>query len=313
MKSIDYLNPLNSTKLIAFDHYFNEMISLYNSKKFPKVLLLSGKKGIGKFTMVIHFLNYIFSAKEKNAYSLKDKTININSIFYNQLLNSTNQDILLIKAEENKNIKIDDIRNLKSIISRSSLSNNPRFIIIDEVEYMNENSANALLKSLEEPTPNNHFILINNNQKELIKTITSRCLINNIFLNQSSAISIVNYLLDHNKIENFIDYNFNLTPGLFLRFNEIYIKLNLNKNDHISIKINKLLNSYKKTKSKLLINLTLYLIDQYFLSLVQLNKDQLDYLIKIKLSIVNSINDFIYYNLNINSVLNSIEIKLKNV
>ena len=73
------------------------------------------------------------------------------------------------------------------------------------------------------------------------------------------------------------------------------------------------LNSYKKTKSKLLINLTLYLIDQYFLSLVQLNKDQLDYLIKIKLSIVNSINDFIYYNLNINSVLNSIEIKLKNV
>ena len=121
MTNIDYLNPFNSTKLIAMDNYFNEMISLYNIKKFPKVLLLNGKKGIGKFTLVIHFLNYIFSAKEKEAYILKDKTININSIFYKQLLSNTNQDILLIKAEENKNIKIEDIRNLKSTISRSSL------------------------------------------------------------------------------------------------------------------------------------------------------------------------------------------------
>jgi|TARA_B110000444_G_C18770999_1_gene562515 DNA polymerase III subunit delta' len=313
MTNIDYLNPFNSTKLIAMDNYFNEMISLYNIKKFPKVLLLNGKKGIGKFTLVIHFLNYIFSAKEKEAYILKDKTININSIFYKQLLSNTNQDILLIKAEENKNIKIEDIRNLKSTISRSSLSDNPRFIIIDEVEHMNENSVNALLKSLEEPSVNNYFILINNKQAELIKTVTSRCLISNIFLNQIDAISVVNYLLDRNNIESLIDFNSNLTPGSFLRFNEIYLKLNLSEKDNISIRINKLLTTYKKTKDKLMIDLSLYLIDQYFLNLIQLNETQLDSLIKIKSSIVSNINDFIYYNLNINSVLNSIEMKLNNV
>ena len=313
MTNIDYLNPFNSTKLIAMDNYFNEMISLYNIKKFPKVLLLNGKKGIGKFTLVIHFLNYIFSAKEKEAYILKDKTININSIFYKQLLSNTNQDILLIKAEENKNIKIEDIRNLKSTISRSSLSDNPRFIIIDEVAHMNENSVNALLKSLEEPSVNNYFILINNKQAELIKTVTSRCLISNIFLNQIDAISVVNYLLDRNNIESLIDFNSNLTPGSFLRFNEIYLKLNLSEKDNISIRINKLLTTYKKTKDKLMIDLSLYLIDQYFLNLIQLNETQLDSLIKIKSSIVSNINDFIYYNLNINSVLNSIEMKLNNV
>ena len=313
MSSTNFSNPLNSTRLLSMDNYFNEMINLYSLKKFPKVLLLNGKKGIGKFTLVIHFINYIFSQNEKEPYNLNDKTINIDSIFYKQLLNNTNQDILFIKAEENKNIKIEDIRNLKSIISRSSLSNNPRFIIVDEVEFINENSVNALLKSLEEPTENNFFILINNKQADLIKTISSRCLITNVFLNQTETSFVINYLLERNNIESLMEFDPNLTPGLFFRFNEIFLKLNLNKKDNILVKINKLLNAYKKNKDKVVINLVLYLIDQYFLNLIQTNEDQLDALIKIKTSIVNNINDFIYYNLNINSVLSSIEMKLKNV
>ena len=313
MTTKDFLNPLNSTKLISMDRYFNEMINLYDSRKFPKVLLLNGKKGVGKFTLVNHFLNYIFTQKEKEPYNLNEKTININSIFYNQLLNNINQDILFIKAEENKNIKIEDIRNLKSTISRSTLSNNPRFIVIDEVEFINDNSVNALLKSLEEPTINNYFILINNKQADLLKTISSRCLITNIHLSHNEANSVVHYLLQRNNVEDLIEFNPNLTPGLFLRFNEIYLKLNLNKDDNISIKINKLLIAYKKNKDKALTSLVLYLINQYFLGLSQKNEKQQDALMNIKSSIINNINDFIYYNLNINSVLSSIEIKLKDV
>ena len=236
MTTTNFLDPLNSTKLISLDIFFNEMTELYNLNKFPKVLLLSGKKGIGKFTLVVHFLNYIFSKNEKTPYNLKKKTINLESIFYNQLLNHTNQDVLFIKAEENKNIKIEDIRNLKSILSRSTLSNNPRFIIIDEVEFINENSVNALLKSLEEPTSNNFFILINNQQADLIKTISSRCLKSNIFLKNEETSTIINYLLENNNIENLIDYDNNLTPGLFIQFNEIYSKFNLEKNESIKKK-----------------------------------------------------------------------------
>ena len=313
MTTKDFLNPLNSTKLISMNRYFHEMINLYELRKFPKVLLLNGKKGVGKFTLVIHFLNYIFTQKEKEPYNLNEKTINIKSVFYNQLLNNINQDILFIKAEENKNIKIEDIRNLKSIISRSTLSNNPRFIVIDEVEFINDNSVNALLKSLEEPTVNNYFILINNKQADLLKTISSRCLITNIHLSYNEANTVVHYLLQRNNIEDLMEFNPSLTPGLFLRFNEIHLKLDLNKNDSISIKINKLLIAYKKNKDKALISLVLYLINQYFLGLSQKNKKQQDTLMNIKSSIINNINDFIYYNLNINSVLSSIEMKLKDV
>ena len=65
MIAANLLDPLNSTRLISLDRFFNEMIELHNLKKFPKVLLLNGKKGIGKFTLVMHFLNYIFTKNEK--------------------------------------------------------------------------------------------------------------------------------------------------------------------------------------------------------------------------------------------------------
>ena len=313
MTTTGFLDPINSTKLISMDYFLNEMIELYRLNRFPKVLLLNGKKGIGKFTLVLHFLNYIFTLNEKKPYNLKDKTINSESIFYNQLLNKTSQNVMLIKAEENKNIKIEDIRSLKSTLSRSSLSVDPRFIIIDEVEFLNENSANALLKSLEEPSNNNFFILINNQQADLIKTISSRCLKNNIFLNLNETKKIINYLLTNNNIEDLIDFNSNLTPGLFLQFNEIYSELDINKNEKIEIKISKILNRYKKDKNKILISLVLYSIDQYFFELVHTNNRKIDFLLKLKNDINKLISDFINYNLNINSVLNSIEVKLNNV
>ena len=182
--SITDQRSLQSTKLIALDQYFNEMIKLYDAGLFPKVLLLSGKKGIGKFTLVFHFLNYIYSKNEKTHYNTKDKLINLDSSFYVSILNQTNADVIFLQAEEGKNVKIDNIRNLKSVLSRSSLSKNLRFTIIDEVEFLNNNSVNALLKTLEEPSTNNYFILINNQQSELIETVSSRCLRNNIYLNE---------------------------------------------------------------------------------------------------------------------------------
>jgi DNA polymerase III subunit delta' len=307
------IDPFNSTKLVSMNKYLNEMVKLYDSKKFPKVLLLNGKKGIGKFTLVIHFLNYVYTQNDSNTYSLKDSTININSNFYKQLLNQTNQDIVFIKAEENKNIKIEEIRNLKSTISKSPLSNNPRFIVIDEVEFINESSVNALLKTLEEPSNNNFFILINNKQAELIKTISSRCFITNIFLNKSENSSVIDYLIKKNDVETFIKYNNDLSPGLFIRYNDFFLKLNISKDDKLLVKINKLLNGYKKIKDKTLISLISYLIDQYFYKLTQSNRNSLDLLSKTKLSIFEKLNDLTLYNLNVNSVLHSIETKLKNV
>ena len=236
-KSIN-LNPSFSTKLIGLDFYFNEMKNLYEANKFPKVLLLNGKKGIGKFTLIMHFINYIYSKNEINRYNLKDKVINVKSIFYNLLLKKTTPDVIFMQAEENKNIKIENIRSLKSTLMNTSLSSNPRFTIIDEIEFLNTSSVNALLKTLEEPSANNFFILINNQQTDLIETISSRCLKNNIFLSSNQKNEVIKYLIEDREIENILDFNHTLSPGLFLNFNEIYLKYKINKDDNILIKLN---------------------------------------------------------------------------
>jgi DNA polymerase-3 subunit delta' len=311
--SITDQRSLQSTKLIALDQYFNEMIKLYDAGLFPKVLLLSGKKGIGKFTLVFHFLNYIYSKNEKTHYNTKDKLINLDSSFYVSILNQTNADVIFLQAEEGKNVKIDNIRNLKSVLSRSSLSKNLRFTIIDEVEFLNNNSVNALLKTLEEPSTNNYFILINNQQSELIETVSSRCLRNNIYLNEEQKKKVINYFVDNKKIKINIEDSYDLTPGLLLKYNDAYNKYNIDNNEKILLKLNKLLHGYKKDKDKDLIKMSLFFIDQFFYKLVKDNKNHIDFLLNLKSIIVNKINDFITYNLNINSVLNSIELKLKNV
>ena len=305
-------NPIQSTKLIAMDQYFDEMVRLYESSSFPRVLLLTGKKGIGKFTLTFHFLNYIFSKKEENPYNKKDKLINPNSKFYNSVLNQTCSDVIFLNVLEGRNIKIDDIRSLTSILSRSSLSANPRFTIIDEVEYLNSNSANALLKTLEEPSSSNYFILINNQQTNLIETISSRCLKNNIYLDSKKQKKIIDYFVENKKINLQIDETPNLTPGLFLKYNDLSIKYKIDKTDAIYPKIYKLLHAYKKDKDKALVNMSLYLIDQFFYTIIIKNENKVDDLLNLKSSITNKINDFIVYNLNIKTVLNSIELKLKN-
>ena len=302
-----------SIKLVGLDNYFDEMINLYESGRFPKVLLLNGKKGIGKFTLIFHFLNYIYSKKEKTSYNLSDKLINIDSKFYNSVLNNTTNEIIFIQAEEGENIKIEVIRNLKSLLSKTSLSNNKRFIIIDDVEFLNANSANALLKSLEEPSEDNYFILINNQQADLIETIKSRCIINNIYLNLDLQQKVIDYLTTNNKIDFISDNTKTLTPGLLSKYTKLINKYKVNISDNVMIKLNNLLHAYKKDKNKALIGLSIYLIDQYFYNLIKENENKIDFLMNLKLNINNKINDFIVYNLNINSVLNTIELNLKNV
>ena len=306
-------DPFFSSKLVSLDSYLDDMIKLFETNSFPKVLLLNGKKGIGKFTLVFHFINYIYSKREKIPYNTKDKIINTNSIFYNSIINQTCPDVLWVHAAEGKNIKIDEIRRLKSQLSTTSLTGNPRFTVIDEVEFLNTNSVNALLKTLEEPSDNNYFILVNNQQANLIETVSSRCLKNNIYLNINQRKKIIDYFIENYEINLQIDESGNLTPGLLLKYSDLVNKHKIDINESIYFKLSKLLFAYKKDKNKSLINMSIFLIDQFFYSLIKVNKNQIDFLLNLKATIINQIDDFIVYNLNINSVLKSIEFKLKNV
>jgi DNA polymerase III, gamma/tau subunits len=99
-------------------------------------------------------------------------------------------------------------------LNKSSFNNKKRFVLIDNIELLNLNSINALLKILEEPNENINFILINNN-KRVLPTLKSRCLNFKVFLTKDQSIRIINQLLndDINIIINNKLINYYATPG----------------------------------------------------------------------------------------------------
>ena len=63
----------------------NELIKLYDDKKLPNKILLSGQKGIGKCTLAYHLINYILSKDEEFPYHLTSSSINKENRSYKQI------------------------------------------------------------------------------------------------------------------------------------------------------------------------------------------------------------------------------------
>ena len=160
------LEPISQTKLYGLEKYFDELARLYNNKTYPTKVLLSGPKGIGKSTLAFHFINYVLTFNEKFQYDTENYIIDENSKEFKTIINKSNPNLITIDInKDKKNIDIDQIRELIFTLNKSSFNKKPRFVLIDNIELLNINSVNVLLKVLEEPNENIYFILINNNKK----------------------------------------------------------------------------------------------------------------------------------------------------
>ena len=160
--------PFNQLKLFGLDKYILELIDLFNKNIYPNKLMISGQKGSGKSTLAYHFVNYVLSTDENEKYDIENFTINKESSTFKTILNKSNPNLTVIDVSpEKKTIDINQIRELILSLNKSSFNNKQRYILIDNIEFLNINSINALLKVLEEPNSNICFILINNNKKIL--------------------------------------------------------------------------------------------------------------------------------------------------
>ena len=231
--------------------------------------MLSGEKGIGKATFISHLMHYYF---DKLNYNENDNIIKNTSSFHRQFNENIFPNISYLDSSNFKNINIDDIRKLKIDLSKTSINNDLRFIILDGVENFNINSLNALLKQIEEPSRNNYFILINNQSKLLIKTIKSRCVELKIILNNENKKKIILYLAK--KFNQNINFKLILEPkiqipGDFVKFNNICNEYKILPENDLIDNITLLLDLYKKNKDILLINLVFFIINNYFNNLIE--------------------------------------------
>ena len=81
----------------------------------------------------------------------------------------------LDESELKRNISVDQVRGLQSLLNARPSISRYRAIVIDAMDDLEKGGANALLKNLEEPPPNTVFLLVSHFPDALLPTIRSRC------------------------------------------------------------------------------------------------------------------------------------------
>lgn len=154
--------------------------------KLPHALLFSGRKGIGKLA----FARALAQGLLCEAPQAEGEACG-HCQACGWFLQGNHPDFRLVEPEilsesepepkakgkkPSKEIKIDQIRLLSELINLSSHRNGLRVILIHPAETMNLASANALLKTLEEPPSQTVLILVSHQIQSLLPTVRSRCL-----------------------------------------------------------------------------------------------------------------------------------------
>ena len=258
--------------LIQNNNFFSLIENYYKNNKMPHSILLYGKKGVGKQGHAIELasslnctnrLNYLSCGRCHSCIQLKSmQHPNIHFIIpyprkktlskkdHPEKALSTKDIDELIKIKKTKiidpysdfklqnanTILINSIRFLKKELYNTSIEKGWKIILIFEADKLcipSSESANSLLKILEEPPAKTIFILVTNDFNQILKTIKSRC--QKFFFNKLSYQKIRTNLgsevindNDLKLLNKIFDGDFNL------------IKKNLNKINDFNKKINKI-------------------------------------------------------------------------
>ena len=298
-------NPKKTTRLFGLENEFNFLKKMISSDKFPKTLMLTGNRGVGKSTMISHLMHYYF---DKKTYNENENTFASESFFLNQFIENLFPNILYLNGSDYRNVRIDDIRKIINDLNKSPIKKDKRFIILDDIDSFNINSLNALLKIIEDPGKNNFFILINNKSNKLLNTIKSRSIEIKIMINNQDRLSISTSLLKYFNQDRIFDENLvSSTPGNFLKFNYIFNNSSLDINEKFLTNLSNILRIYKKEKNIFYKDMLLFFVEYNFQKLKSQGMFNNKKVIEKKLSILKNINDFFLYNLNQNTLLSNLE------
>lgn len=135
--------------------------------KLPQALLLIAPAGYGKFTLACKFAQLAFC---KNI----NEKIDCDYCDNCKLILSGNYPDLFLLEPKGKNILIEQVRGILDFVNQSGARSARKIIIVRNSESLNTNSANSMLKILEEPPKDTSFIFLAEKPKLLPATILSR-------------------------------------------------------------------------------------------------------------------------------------------
>ena len=224
--------------------YSSEIRALYKvfNSQLPNSIILTGQD------------TDIISTIAKNLASLiiSKKLFENRDAFEDYLLNSIHEDsnfILKIepvfledKQRFKKKLYREDVKYVNDFFSTKDENDQKRVCIINLIDDLSLDAANSILKIIEEPNRNNHFIIVNQNKSKCLKTIVSRS--NRIFFGKLNYDNFLNYYKDSEN-EEYLNYLYQITNGSsyltkqFIEYNFYEI------NDHFKA----LLTTQKKIKA----------------------------------------------------------------
>ncbi len=143
----------------------------FQAERLPHALLFSGREGVGKMQFAQTLAASLLC---KNPQQTGHACGQCQSCHL--LIAASHPDFIQVMPEEKSQIiKIDQIRDVVDFVNVTALLGGYRVIVINPASAMNHYAANALLKTLEEPTPKTLLILVCDHGRRLPATITSRC------------------------------------------------------------------------------------------------------------------------------------------
>jgi DNA polymerase III subunit delta' len=174
------LPPRQARRLIGQPVAIERFLDNWQSGRFHHAWLLTGQESVGKASFAWLAARFVLSGGNLDRDAPFEPDFATEA---NHLINaSSHPDLRIVrrrwdeKTKKHKaDIAIDDIRDLKQHFQLAAGLGGYRVCIIDNADELNRNSANALLKLLEEPPPKSLFLLISHTPARLLPTIRSRC------------------------------------------------------------------------------------------------------------------------------------------
>lgn len=155
--------------------------------RLPHAVLLKGAQGIGKLDLALNFAQSLLCETPKNDgaacgecnschWFAQDSHPDFRLIQPDALAAAEDGDDKPGAKKPSREISVDQIRDLSGFANLSAHCGGYRVVVVYPAESMNNNAANSLLKTLEEPTDKLLFLLVSHKPQQLLPTILSRCL-----------------------------------------------------------------------------------------------------------------------------------------
>jgi DNA polymerase-3 subunit delta' len=171
---------------VLFGHAAAEatLLDAYRGGRIPHAWLIGGPPGVGKATLAYRMARFVLAHPEPTAPEVTRATtleVDPTSAAAKHIAGGSHGGLLVLERTLNERgvlrtaISVEDARKTVTFFGATAAGGGWRVCIVDTVDELNANSANALLKVVEEPPPRSLFLLLSNAPARVLATIQSRC------------------------------------------------------------------------------------------------------------------------------------------